>query len=157
MWSGVALQCAWRVRKTRPAIRIPRSRPQKHGRLPINPQRAAQGSGYVSIDALVALTLLASTLVFGISGADQGLRAARAGLEVRQANDLIQHLLEASRAGQGTSNGATPQFAWTLIIEAPVKSASAASLCMHTVTVRNLRTKRNYSAQTDEICPAGPE
>jgi hypothetical protein len=145
------------VRKARPSVWSPTFRLRTHHEPEIGTDRGGRESGYAAIDALVALTLLASTLVFGIAGADQGLRAARAGLEVRQANDLIQHLLEASRAGQQSSSGMTALFAWELVVDGPVKSASAASLCTRTVTVRHLRTHRAYSARTDEICLAEAE
>lgn len=109
--------------------------------------------GYMAVDALVAVTILAATVVFALAASHQGLRASRAGLEARQANDLIRYIAENSRETSGVVDGATPLFTWRLAVDDAVPSAAAESLCRHIITVTSRRTARSYVAGTDEICP----
>lgn len=109
--------------------------------------------GYMAVDALVAMTILASTIVFALAAAHQGLRASRTGLEVRQANDLLAFLLETTGDAAGVVEGQTKQFLWRLAVDEPIPSSAAASLCTHTVTLTSRRTAKTYAARTAEVCP----
>jgi hypothetical protein len=110
----------------------------------------------MAVDALVAMTILASTIVFGLAAAHQGLRAARAGLEVREANDLLKFILENSHSATGLTTGQTDLFNWQLAVSDPVASAAAASLCGHEALLTSRRSLKTYLARTDEICPTAP-
>jgi hypothetical protein len=115
---------------------------------------ADTSDGYMAVDALVALTIFASTIVFALAAAHQGLRASRSGLEVRQANDLLTYLLESSRDASAVADGQTDAFLWHLAVGDPLPSAAAASLCVHQVTLTSLHSRKTYVARTTEICPA---
>jgi hypothetical protein len=108
----------------------------------------------MAVDALVAMAMLASTIVFALAAGHQALHASRAGLEVRQANDLLTYILENSRDAASVTTGATDIFLWRLNVDEPLPSAAAATLCAHAVTVTSRRTSKTYAARTTEICPA---
>jgi hypothetical protein len=114
----------------------------------------AGSDGYMAVDALVATTMLASTIVFALAAGHQALDASRAGLEVRQADDLLTYIVENSRDAAGVTTGATDTFLWRVAVDPPIPSAAAASLCAHAVTVTSRRTSKSYGVATTEICPA---
>jgi hypothetical protein len=118
------------------------------------PRMCADSDGYMAVDALVAMTMLASTIVFALSAGHQALDASRAGLEVRQARDLLTYIVENSRDAEGATAGRTDAFVWRLAVDPPLPSAAAESLCAHAVTVTSLRTAKSYGVATAEICPA---
>lgn len=116
-------------------------------------ERRPGEDGYMAVDALVAVTILAATVVFALAASHQGLRASRAGLEVLQANDLIRYIAENSRDTSGIVDGSTPLFTWRLAVDDALPSAAAASLCGRLITVTSRRTARSYQVRTSEICP----
>jgi hypothetical protein len=135
---------AWR-RETR--------REPRHWR---RPDRAADAiaaeSGYVLVDALVALLIFALALVFSLQAGRQARAAADQASEVRQAHTLLAQLLETGPQQFEDASGAAGAFSWqvetrTTGAERPIE------ICHRQVAVTNLRTKRAYRAATLETCP----
>jgi hypothetical protein len=107
----------------------------------------------MAVDALVALTILSSTIVFALAATEQGQHAARSALEMRRAGDLLTYVAETSRTASGVVSGQTDAFLWRVNIDDPLPSSASESMCAHRVTVTSRLTDRSYSLRTDEICP----
>ena len=107
----------------------------------------------MAVDALIAMTILASTVVLALQASVNGLKSARAGLELRQANDLLRFIVENTFDKSGFSQGQTAQFRWSLSVGDPQPTTAAASLCAHLVQVTSIRSAKTYQIQTEEICP----
>lgn len=110
--------------------------------------------GYVVVDALVALAMLAATLIFSLSAVHQGLQAANRAAEVSRAGEHLKQLLETSKVTRAATSGQGAIFSWALTIGDPVATANAADLCIHEAGVSALEGRRRYQAVTVQICPA---
>jgi len=110
----------------------------------------------MATDALVAMTILVSMIIVALGAAHQGLRASRAGLEVRQANDLLKYVVENAHGATGVTTGQTDLFTWRLAVGDPIPSATMASLCDLDVSLVSRRSLKTYGVRTNEICPATP-
>lgn len=111
--------------------------------------------GYAAVDALVALMILASTIVFALAAVHVGRQAADAALEARQSTQLLEEVLESAPGAPGESSARDRRFAWRLTVEEPVLVAGPAALCRHDATVTALATGRRYRLATARICPSG--
>jgi hypothetical protein len=106
------------------------------------------------VDSLVALTLLATTIILSLATAHQAQRMAQAALEVRQATGVLRYLVEQSGVPVAASSGQAGHVAWKVAISPPEATANAASMCVHAITLRDDRSRRAYSASTARICQA---
>lgn len=113
--------------------------------------RAGQ-AGYAAIDALVALMILSSTLICGMTATHQSTTAAEAALELRRANDLTSFLLETSPIDPGLAVGVTDGFEWRREVSAPVLTFGPGAVCTRSVSLTNARSHRTYAAKTNAIC-----
>lgn len=117
--------------------------------------QAADGeAGYAAVDALVALMILASTLVCAVSASHGSRLAADAALELRRANELTAYLLETSPTTPGETSGQADGFAWTRTVSQPVDTFGPGAVCERSIELIGLRDQRRYSAKTNAICPA---
>lgn len=123
-----------------------RSYPHRHGE-----------AGYAAIDALVALMILASTLVCAVSATHNSRTLADAALELRKANELTGYLLESSPTTPGETTGKAEGFTWTRTIEEPVDTFGASAICERRVVVTGIRDKRRFETRTNAVCPAALE
>lgn len=111
-------------------------------------------AGYAAIDALVALMILASTLVCTVSATHGSRTVADAALELRKANELASYLLETSPATPGETTGAADGFSWTRTVAEPVDTFGASAICERRVVLTGVRDKRRFEARTSAVCPA---
>lgn len=109
-------------------------------------------AGYAAIDALVALMILSSTLICGMSAAHQSVTAAEAALELRRANDLTSFLLETAPVEPGLTTGTTDGFGWRREVSAPVLTFGPGAVCVRAVRLTSDRSRRAYGAKTNTIC-----
>jgi hypothetical protein len=125
---------------------------QAAGRTPAE----SDDAGYLAVDALVALTIFASTIVFGLVAlhvADQGAAAA---LEARQARDVLTGVLEQATTSVGVTQSSGRRFSWRLTVQPPVLSAGAVSMCEQDAVAKAKATGREYRLVSARICPAAP-
>jgi len=71
-------------------------------------------AGFAAVDALVALTVLASTLILALGAASSAQRAVAAALETRRAEQLLGFLMSLPKVSPGIWTGADHGIAWTL-------------------------------------------
>lgn len=111
--------------------------------------------GYALTDALVAMLVLSLTLVMSLRAIGQARDAAEVAWEVRRADALIAHLLQAAPHSFEASAGSSDGFAWTVATtmtgaERPVE------VCRRAVSVQYRPSGRLYGAATLETCPVAP-
>lgn len=113
---------------------------------------AAAEAGYAAIDALVALMILSSTLICGMTATHQSVTAAEAALELRRASDLTSFLLETSPSQPGETRGTSDGFAWQREVSAPVLTFGPGAVCKHQVSLVSEKSRRAYAAKTNAVC-----
>lgn len=113
--------------------------------------------GYAAVDALVALMILASTLVCAISATHSSRAAADMALEIRRANELAGYLLEVSPTTPGETVGQAEGFDWRRIVGEPVDTFGASAICERRVVLTGVRDKRRFETRTNAVCPAALE
>jgi len=117
------------------------------------PEPSAE-AGHAAVDALTALMILASTLIFSITATYQGLQTSSAGLEARRANELVRYLLETAPTEPGAVSGKTGHLIWERIVSEPEQTFGSGAVCAQRVLIRSERSRRVYSAETLKICAA---
>lgn len=111
--------------------------------------------GYALTDALVAMLILSLALVLSLRALGQAREVAEVAWEVRRADSLIAHLIEAAPHSYETSTGANDGFRWT--VETAITGAERPiEVCRRAVGLTNLRSGRAYAAATLETCPVEP-
>ncbi|WP_312165803.1 hypothetical protein [Phenylobacterium sp.] len=118
----------------------------------MRPHQPTATDGYAAVDALVAMTILASTIAASLTAAHQGQRIAQASLEVRQATALMQDLLDGAGDLAGVDEGRSAQFVWRRVVDESAQAAGVATLCKHSVLVTHRVTGRVYRAATERVC-----
>jgi Tfp pilus assembly protein PilV len=114
---------------------------------------AAADGGFALVDALVALLLLSTTLIFCLDAVTQANRAAKAAAEVRRANTLLANLIDTAPSDlENDLDGRTDGFDWrfetrTTGAERPI------IVCRRLATAENRQTHRRYQISTLETCP----
>jgi len=112
-------------------------------------------AGYALTDALVAMLILAVTLITSLGALGQARRAAAVAWEVRRADTLIAHLIEAAPHRYAASAGTSDGFAW--LVETTATGADRpVAVCRRAVSLENGRSGRLYRAATLEACPVEP-
>jgi hypothetical protein len=115
-------------------------------------QQAGSKDGFVAVDVLVALAILATTLAFATNAAVVGHKTAVLARETRSARTLMVSLLERRAWPAGVHRGATADFVWTMAVES-LASATTSRLCRSRLEVNGKRSGRNYRLSTINPCP----
>jgi hypothetical protein len=110
--------------------------------------------GYATVDALVALMILASTVIASVSASHGSRETADAALALRKADDLAAYLLETAPPTEGATAGQVDGFAWLRLVSPPVETYGAGAICERRVILTALRDQRRYEARANAICPA---
>lgn len=114
------------------------------------PEDAA--AGYVVVDAMVALMIIALATILSFRAIEGALQATTSAWEVRRAQALIGRLLDTAPRTYRPHEGATDGFSWRL--ETQLTGADRPiEICRRSVRLINLRTDRRYDAATLETCP----
>lgn len=116
---------------------------------------AADG-GYAAVDALVALAILTTAIVFSVTTIHTTRRAANATLEARRSNELLQALLQRAPSEPSTNEARAGGFLWQVVVHDPVLSSGAVALCTHDASVTSIATGRRYRLSTAKICAPKP-
>ncbi len=111
-----------------------------NGPLPSRPApgRAEQDQGgFATVDALVALVILATTLAWALTGLDIAAKTSRKAEEVARVTEIARHLLIASAAGSVEATGASGSFRWRFTDS---DATSASRTCLRSLVLKNLQT-----------------
>lgn len=112
-------------------------------------------SGFASVDALVALALISTTLIFTFEVLQQARAAADQAWEARQAQTLLADLLERPLDLSATLAGVQEGFRWTLETQ-PMGAERPVEICRHAARLVHSRSARTYQASTLDACPPAP-
>jgi hypothetical protein len=115
--------------------------------------REAQG-GYAAVDALVALTIFATVIVFSIASVHLSLQASRAALERREAMSLLGVLGGRPFGGAAELKGQTAPFTWQVVDDRPEPVSGAGAVCQRRAVATAQRTHRTYELVTTGVCAA---
>ena len=116
------------------------------------PDDSSGASGYVAVDAIIALLIIAGTLTLGLQAMRHGYDATVSAEEVRQARELTTYLLETGPNTYAPVAGRTQAFDWRLEtqtggLERPI------AVCRRAVVLIGLRSHRTFPTATRAICP----
>lgn len=117
-------------------------------------RRLGARPGYAAVDALVALMILASTLVCSVSATHGSRLAADAALDLRRANELAGYLLDTAPTTPGQTVGEADGFTWTRVVSEPVNAFGPGAICERRVVLTGVRDHRQYDARSNAVCPA---
>lgn len=110
--------------------------------------------GFAAVDALVALTIFATTIALVLQGAHTARRLADVAAEMRQATVLGQYLLETAPKTPGVSSGRSDGFVWKADVAAsPAPGLAQVELCRRSVELTGAASGRRYAFSTADICP----
>lgn len=109
----------------------------------------------MAVDALVALIVLSSTLACAMVAANQGLSVARLAAETRRATDLLAYLLETAPREPGVAMGFSGDFSWRRTVSDPRLAIGAAAVCVRSVRVQSIKSRRLYEGRTSVVCARG--
>lgn len=109
-------------------------------------------AGFAAVDALVAVTILSSSLALSLTAAQIGARASRTADETRDAELLLRSRLESTSDQTGLWRGHDNALAWQ--VEAHLSgtdSAVPAGPCVRTSTAK-AANGRSYRIVTVDTC-----
>ena len=110
--------------------------------------------GFASVDAMVALAILATTVTLCLVAGRTAVRLSHAAAETRQAEGELRYLLAAAPRGLAERSGQGPRFHWEVATRAAMQSRQRSiRLCERRAVVRSLATGRRYAMASDEACP----
>jgi hypothetical protein len=104
---------------------------------------------------MVALMIIAISIVLGLGAAETAARSAGMAGEARRATVMMVGLLESGSRDYGVSTGQGAGFAWRLETAATGMDRPIA-LCHRAVTLTAAATGRRFSGSTLEPCPDQP-
>lgn len=128
-----------------------RSAPASAGRR-LSPDGGKGDAGYAAVDALVALTILATTISFSLVALHVAARSAAAAVEVQQARAELAGLLERAATKSGLNRDASAHFTWTLDVRGPAAPAGGVALCEQEARVRANASGRLYRMSSAALC-----
>jgi hypothetical protein len=115
--------------------------------------KGSDAEGFAAVDALVALTLIATTLALAIVATQTAQRTSLKALELRRADTLLKYLLLARPHALGVQQGNTDGFVWTVTTAPSHIAASNPAICTRTASTRAVTSGRAYRMATSESCP----
>ena len=117
-----------------------------------HPSQSAQ-DGFAAVDAMVALTILASTVVLCLAAVQGAGRINAAAAETHRAEGELRYLLDVSPRAVGAVSGQDGGFSWRVRTEPERESRQGtAQICARTATARSQTSGRTYTLATAEVC-----
>jgi len=101
---------------------------------------------------MVAMLILAMTVILSLRAIQQADHVAKVAEDVRQANVLLNELLDNGPRSFQVSQGESDRFRWTVETQA-TGSDRPVAVCRRVVALTNSETLRRYSETTFETCP----
>lgn len=112
----------------------------------------AADAGYALTDALVALMLLAVSLVFSLTTLQQAREIGRVAGEYRRADLLLGQLMAETPRRLLAQDGVRDGFRWQVEMAA-TGAEQPIALCRRSVAVLSEATGRQFHLSTLETCP----
>lgn len=114
----------------------------------------SQSDGFAAVDALVALTILTSTIILTLAATQVARRAATDALETRRASELLQFVVLSEPHKIGDRTGQAAGFNWRLETAQSTIAVNAATppICTRKAEATSLRTGHHYRLGTSEVC-----
>lgn len=107
--------------------------------------------GFAAVDALVAVTILSSSLALSLMAAQVGARASRTAAQTRDTEMLLRERLEGTAGQAGVWSGRERGLDW--LVEARVPGAGPARLAAPCTRVASVKAGgRTYRIATADIC-----
>jgi hypothetical protein len=110
--------------------------------------------GFAAVDALVAVTILSSSLALSLMAAQVGGRASRSAAETRDAEMLLRRNLEATAGQAGAWTGHDQGLDWRVeahVSDTATGPARLSAPCVRTGSAR-AAGGRTYRLATVDIC-----
>lgn len=108
--------------------------------------------GFAAVDALVAVTILSSSLALSLMATQVGARASRSAAETRDAELLLRERLESTAGQTGVWSGRHLGLDWRVEAQAPdIGSARRAAPCVRTALAK-AAGGRTYRITTVDTC-----
>lgn len=116
------------------------------------PGPSGDQDGFAAVDALVAVTILSSSLALSLMAAQVGARASRTADESRSADLLLRERLERTAGQTGAWRGRDGGLDWR--VETHVSGAGSPRLAAPCTRVASARAAsgRTYRIATADIC-----
>jgi hypothetical protein len=117
-------------------------------------RRSDDESGFAAVDALVALTTLATAITFCLRAVETAQQAALAADETVQATQMLRGLVDARPSPPGVVSGRSPQFLWRIETKpvAPATNPNGMQLCERSASLVSVRSQRRYALSSAYIC-----
>ncbi len=109
--------------------------------------------GFAAVDALVAVTILSSSLALSLTAAEIGVHAARVAGDTRAAELLLRARLESTAGHAGTWSGEVQGLTWR--VEAHLSDAAQVQRggpCVRTAAATATRDHHAYRITTVDLC-----
>ncbi len=115
-----------------------------------------QQGGFGTVDAIMALMVLAITISMTLAAGTVAAKLSRAAIEAREADQILAYLINDENTQAVSSSGNSGKFAWTLTVE-PL-AQSDLRVCRRSAEVRATHSQKSYRLVLDEACPrqSGP-
>ena len=111
-------------------------------------------SGFAAVDAMVALAILATTVVLSLAAVHNAGVIAAAAAETHRAEGELRYLLVAAPRAVGEVSGQDGGFSWRVRMEPDFGSRRGnTQICERTATARSQASGRTYALATAEMCP----
>jgi hypothetical protein len=119
-------------------------------------KRKLRDGGFAAVDALVALTILATTLALALHATATSRSLAARALQSERAGALLQYLLQAGSHEPGQWSGRAEGFDWRLdvALQGPDPHAPALRTCRRTASAREQTSGRRFSLSAVVFCKA---
>jgi hypothetical protein len=109
--------------------------------------------GFAAVDALVAVTILSSSLALSLTAAEIGARASRVAGETRDAELVLRGRLEDTAGRAGVWSGRVQGLDWRVEArrydDAVIERAGP---CVRTASATSTRSGRTYRLATVDTC-----
>ena len=112
-----------------------------------------QSHGYAVLDAMVALMIIAGSIVFSLEALHSARKSADRAIERRSAAGLLTQLLQASPDRFEGQAGRNEDFSWSTTLGA-TGGERPIEVCRHAVTLTGERSGRTFTASTLTTCPS---
>ncbi|MDR3509242.1 MAG: hypothetical protein P4L64_15215 [Caulobacteraceae bacterium] len=118
------------------------------------PREAEAEAGFAAVDALVALMILATTIILSLGAVSIARRASANAVEARRAEQLLRGLIDSAPHRVSAASGRQGGFDWRVDIRADAGAALPAgvSLCQRSAQVRAEGSGRRYALAGSELC-----
>jgi hypothetical protein len=111
--------------------------------------------GYIAVDAMVALLIIALATVLSLQAVERAHSAATAADEYKTAQIVITDIMEGGPRSFTVATGNARGFSWRLVTEV-TGSQHPIAICRRALTLQASRSGRTFQASTNETCPVEP-